>query len=385
MKLQDGAFKYLHPEDYEKITKELEKRLNENKEYLKRTKIKIDKELRKQRVAAISTVETKHLYNIYKKIQEKKITMDQIKDLFSLKIITKNKIDCYKALGIINTVYKLIPKTFKDYIAIPRNNMYQAIHEIIIGERGVVVEAQICSYDMNILAKYGITNYFRYIKQIDKNKEEMVFKSKLSGIHDTLELKQLTKDPNEFLNTLRAELFDDEVYVFTPKGDIQVLPRDSTVIDFAYHIHTQIGRHIKSCKINSVEMPITTKLKSGRIVEIITSNQECIPKREWLDIVKTAKAKREIIELLNENQGKEKSKYNIEIIAEDKMNLVLDVTKIFAKIRLNILALNTLVENEEIRIQTVMETRKAQKIEKLKEELANIKEIKKVEIKKEEE
>ena len=386
MKLQDESFKYLYPEDYKKITKELEERFNENKERLEKTKERIDKELKKERIVAISEIETKHLYNIYKKIKEKNITMDQIKDLFSLKIITKNKKDCYKALGTLNTLYKLIPKTFKDYIAIPRNNMYQAIHEIIIGERGTIVEAQICSYDMNVLSKYGITNYFRYIKQMDKERGVIELQRMLSGIHDTLELKQITKDPNEFLNTLRTELFDDEVYVFTPKGDVKVLPKDSTVIDFAYNIHTEIGMHIKKCKINSVEMPITTKLRSGQIVEIITSNHECIPKKDWLESVKTAKAKRKLIELLNENPGKEKIKYSVDILADEKLNLILDITKIFTKIRLNILELNTeVLENGKIQIKIVLETRKVEKTERLKEELLELKEIKKIEIKEKEE
>ncbi len=384
MKLQDGSFKYLYPKNYEKITKELEERYEANKERLMQTKEKIDKILKKERIIAISEIETKHLYNIYKKIKEKNITMDQIKDLFALKIVTKGKKDCYKALGAINAVYKLIPRTFKDYIALPRNNMYQAIHEIIIGEGGTILEAQICSYDMNVLSKYGITNYFRYIKQTDR--EETELQSVLSGIHDTLELKQLTKDPNEFLNTLRTELFDDEVYVFTPKGDVKVLPKDSTVLDFAYHIHTDIGRHIKGCKINSVEMPITTKLRSGGIVEIITSDHECIPRKDWLESVKTAKAKREIIELLNENPGKEKKKYSVEILSKDKVNLVLDITKSFTKTRINILALNTVIlDNGEVRVDTVMETRKKDKLDKLKEELSKIKEIKTITITEKEE
>ena len=384
MKLQDGSFKYLYPEEYKEITEELDRKISENRTNLEKTKEKIDKELKKERIAAITTIETKHLYNIFKKIREKNITIDQIKDLFSLKIITKNKKDCYKTMGIINSIYRMIPKTFKDYIAIPRNNVYKAIHEIIIGERGVIVEVQICSYDMNIVSKYGITNYFRYIKNDNKVIEEKEIKNNLSGIHDTLELKQFIEDPNEFLNALRLELFDDEVYIFTPKGDVEVLPKGSTVLDFAFHIHTDIGRHIKTCKINSVSMPITTKLKSGTIVDIITSEEECIPKKEWLNTIKTSKAKREIIEMLNESKEEEKTKYLVEIIAEDKSNLVLEVTTIFTQIRLNIISLNTsTLDNNKIRIETVMETRKIKKIEKLREELSKIKEVEQIKIEEE--
>ena len=382
MKLQDRAFKYLYPEEYNSITEKLDKKVKENMEYLKKTKARIDKEFKRQRVTAISTIEIKHLYNIYKKMQEKHITMDQIKDLFAIKIIARSKPDCYKMLGIINTICKMIPKTFKDYIAIPRNNMYQAIHEIIMGEKGVIVEVQICTYEMNVLSKYGITNYFRYIKQDtkNKNKENIDYKKKLEGIHDSLEFKELTKDSNEFLNTLKTELFDDEVYIFTPKGDVKVLPKGACVIDYAYQIHTEIGHRIKSCKINSVQMPITTKLQTGTIVEIITAPKEVTPKKEWLNSVKTAKAKTEIIELLNKYQGKEKSKYLVKIFANDKVNLVLDITKAFTHIKLNILSLNTEISDDEVRIDIVMETRQISKIENIKEDLQKIKEVKKVEV-----
>ncbi len=380
MKLQDESFKYLYPEKYEEITKNLNKKLSENMKYLQATKEKVDKELKKQRIPAISAIEPKHLYNIYRKMEEKNITIEQIKDLFALKIITKNKKDCYKTLGVINTIFRLIPKTFRDYIAAPRNNLYQAIQEIVLGEKGVMVEIQICSYDMNVVSKYGITNYFRYLKQPSKEVEKLDLLNNLSGIHDSLELKQITQDPNEFLNTLKSELFDDEIYIFTPKGDVEVLPEGSTVIDFAYHIHTDIGRHIKGCKINSINMPITTKLRNGTIVEVISSEKETVPKKEWLDIVKTAKAKREIIELLNENQGEEKTQYLVEIFAEDRVNLVLEITKIFTSIRLNILSLNTIITEDQVKIDTVMETRKIKKVEKLKEELYKIKGVKDIKI-----
>ncbi len=379
MKLQDNSFQYLHPESYKKITKELEKKIEDNKEYLDRTKLRIEKELKKERIAAIISVETKHLYNIYKKMKQKNCSMDQLKDLFSIKIITKNKRDCYKVLGLINNKFTMIPKTFVDYIAVPRNNMYQAIHEIIIGERGVIVEAQICSYEMNIISKYGITSYYRHLKT-NKSHEENEFLNKLAGVHETLELNNLTGDPNVFLNTLKDELFDDEVYVFTPKGNIIALPKGSTALDFAYYIHTNMGRQITGCKINSVNMPITTKLKNGNIVEILAGNSDCMPNREWLDCVKTAKARREIISLLKEYEGKEKNKYLVKVEAKDKINLVLDITKIFAIHKLNILVFNTDINNDDVKIEIVVETRKVEKIETVKEKLLEIPEIEDIKI-----
>ena len=382
MKLQDESFKYLYAEDYKKIVKELERKKKENNERLNKSKEIIEKELKKQRIPAILNIETKHLYNIYTKIKEKKITIDQIQDLFALKIITKNKKDCYRILGIINTIYKLLPETFKDYIAIPRNNKYQAIHEIISGEKGVIVEVQICTYDMNKIAKYGIANYFPYLKNENINQEEKEFKDKLEGVYNSLELKQIVSDPKEFLNTLKTELFDDEVYIFTPKGDIEVLPKGAIAIDFAYHISEETGRHIKECKINSISMPITTKLKNGNIVEIITSKEECIPKKEWLENIKTAKAKSQVIKQLSKNELLEKEKYLVEIIAEDRDNLILEITQIFAQNRLNIVAVNTGVKDSKEKINITMETRKLDKIEKLKQQLSEIKNIDKITIEK---
>ena len=267
-KLQDGAFKYLHPEDYRKIKKEIEKNLNKNKMLLEKTRNRIISELRRQRILANVKIETKHLFNIYKKMRDKNINIGEIKDLFVIKIITKGKAECYRILGILNTIYSIIPGTFKDYIAMPRNNMYQAIHEILLGENGVVFETKICSYIMNKIDKYGITNYFSYMMYDKaKNKEEM-FEKNLSGIKDILEVEHLIENPKGFLETLKDEILDDEVYVFTPAGDIKVLPKNSTAIDFAYGIHQEIGDHIKRCIINSIPMPFITKLKNGDIVEI---------------------------------------------------------------------------------------------------------------------
>ena len=224
--------------------------------------------------------------------------MDEIKDLFAIKIITKQKQECYMILGIINTLYNLIPGTFKDYIATPRNNMYEAIHEIILGEKGVELEVQICSYTMNKIAKYGIINYLSYIK-----KEEMNFKKNLSGIHYSLELKKILEDPKEFLATLKSELLEDEIYIFTPKGDIKVLPKGATAIDFAYSIHDEVGNHMIGCKINSIDMPLVTKLQNGNIVEIITSELKTVPEEEWTEVIKTAKAKNQILKLLQTKKG----------------------------------------------------------------------------------
>lgn len=365
--LEDGAFKYLYPDDYKNIIIELEEKKKQKQELLEKTKEKIKQELKRQRITAIVKIETKHLYNIYKKINEKKIGMDEIKDLFAIKIITKQKQECYMILGIINTLYNLIPGTFKDYIATPRNNMYEAIHEIILGEKGVELEVQICSYTMNKIAKYGIINYLSYIK-----KEEMNFKKNLSGIHYSLELKKILEDPKEFLATLKSELLEDEIYIFTPKGDIKVLPKGATAIDFAYSIHDEVGNHMIGCKINSIDMPLVTKLKNGNIVEIITSELKTVPEEEWIEVIKTAKAKNQILKLLQTKKEEEKKSIKIEILAFDRKNLALEITNVFMKNGINIKELQTEVTNNKAKINIVAEIRRMEQVDKLSEELMEI-------------
>ena len=365
--LEDGAFKYLYPDDYKNIIIELEEKKKQKQELLEKTKEKIKQELKRQKITAIVKIETKHLYNIYKKMNEKKIGMDEIKDLFAIKIITKQKQECYMILGIINTLYNLIPGKFKDYIATPRNNMYEAIHEIILGEKGVELEVQICSYTMNKIAKYGIINYLPYIK-----KEEMDFKKNLSGIHYSLELKKILEDPKEFLATLKSELLEDEIYIFTPKGDIKVLPKGATAIDFAYSIHDEVGNHMVGCKINSIDMPLVTKLQNGNIVEIITSELKTVPEEEWIEVIKTAKAKNQILKLLQTKKEEEKKSIKIEILAFDRKNLALEITNVFMKNGINIKELQTEVINNKAKINIVAEIKRMEQVDKLLEELMEI-------------
>ena len=381
-KLQDGAFKYLHPEDYRKIKKEIEQSLNKNKMLLEKTRNRIISELRRQRILANVKIETKHLFNIYKKMRDKNINIGEIKDLFVIKIITKGKAECYRILGILNTIYSIIPGTFKDYIAMPRNNMYQAIHEILLGENGVVFETKICSYIMNKIDKYGITNYFSYMMYDKaKNKEEM-FEKNLSGIKDILEVEHLIENPKGFLETLKDEILDDEVYVFTPAGDIKVLPKNSTAIDFAYGIHQEIGDHIKRCIINSIPMPFITKLKNGDIVEIEVGKNKTNFQEEWLKDVKTAKAKTRIVKLLNKNKPKENEEKIFEILAKDRKNLVLEIANTFTKNKINIESLEADVKDEKARIKLTVEKKAKIDLKQIIEKLQKIEDVKKVSLEK---
>ena len=379
MKLEDGAFKFLYPREYKDITNKLIEQINKVKQLLYMTKGEIKTHLKKNKIVSSVKIETKNIYNIYKKIKQKRVDIEGIKDLFSIKIITNKKQNCYKILGVINSLYNLIPGTFKDYIAIPRNNMYQAIHEVIVGEKGVIIEIKICSYAMDKIAKYGIANFFPYVQKGKiENKQELEFKNKLYGIHDSLEFKNIIKDPKEFLNTLKSELLDDEVYLFTPKGDIKVLPRGATAIDFAYLIHEQIGKHIVGCKINSMEMPVITKLNNGDIVEILTSGESIKAKYEWLEIVKTAKAKSNILKQLKKEKQEAKKTKEIEILALDRKDLVLEITNIFTKNNINIQSVHTnLIENK-LKINILIQITENENLKKIINEIILLNNIIKV-------
>ena len=379
--LEEGCFKILYPEEYEQLRYEVQKRRNEKNEFLEKTRRRLEMELRRQRIPAIISIETKHLYNVYKKMKEKNLTLDEIKDLFAIKILVKNKQTCYLVMGVVNTLYALMPGTFKDYIAVPRMNMYQAIHGILLGEKGVVFEAQICSYDMNKISKYGITAYFSYMKNSYKyDQKESIFKEKLAGIQNSLELEKQVNDPKEFLNTLKAELFEDEVYVYTPKGMIKVLPKGSTAIDFAYSVNEEIGNHMVGCKINSITMPVITPLKTGNIVEIITSEKELMPNENWLEHIKTAKAKNELIKHMNQmEQNQNKRDVTIEIEIEDRDGIALDITECINNTNTNVLSLKSDMDGAGRGTLTlVMEVESKEKLELIKTSISKVKNVENV-------
>lgn len=353
VKLEDGAFKYLYPEDYINIKDRVNKKITNNDELLKKTKYKIEIELKKQRIYQNVVIDTKSLYCVYKNITENDINFDEIKDLFRIKIITNRKQDCYKILGIINKMYFFLPGSFKDFIATPKNNKYQAIEEIVIGENGIIFELEICTFIMDKIDKYGITAYFPYFNYYGEKEDKINFKENLSGIYDSLELEKIIENPKGFLKTLKDEILDDEIYVFTPKGDIKVLPKDSTAIDFAYSIHTNIGNHINRCIVNSISMPFITKLKTGNIVEIETGDKETNFQEEWLKEVKTAKAKTNIMKILNKNKDKNIRTKTFKIVAKDRDNLALDITNVFSKNKVNIENLEAEVDKEKAYIKVI--------------------------------
>ena len=297
--LEDLSFKYLNPEDYKEIVDGLNKKRDERLKFINKIISDIQLELKRRKIDAEVTGRAKHLYSIYRKMKRDNKTLDQIYDLFALRILVKNVKDCYAALGVVHEMYNPMPGRFKDYISVPKPNMYQSIHTTLLGEKGTPFEVQIRTYEMHRVAEFGIAAHWAYkeasySKKGKQNVKVSAEQDKLSWLRETLEWQKELRDPDEFLKTLKTELFEDEVYVFTPKGKIEVLPRDATPIDFAYAIHEEIGHHMCGCKINSKMMPIVTKLKNGDIVEILTNDSQKGPSRDWLKFIKTTKAKSKI-------------------------------------------------------------------------------------------
>jgi len=263
--LEDLAFKYLEPEEYREIVEGLDEKREERLKFIERIQKQIRLELKLQRIDAQITGRAKHIYSIYRKMQRDNIGLDQVYDLHALRIIVNSVKDCYAALGVVHDLYNPMPGRFKDYIALPKVNMYQSLHTTLIGPKGIPFEVQLRTWDMHRIAEFGIAAHWAY-KEANRTKKTTikVQEDKLSWLRETLEWQKDMQDPEEFLNTLKTELFEDEVYVFTRNGDIKVLPKGATPIDFAYNIHTDIGNKMTGAKINGKMMPIITKLKSRR-------------------------------------------------------------------------------------------------------------------------
>ena len=317
--LEDLAFKYLYPEEYHELVEGINKKREERLKFIEKIMDDIRVQLKKQKIEAEVTGRAKHLYSIYRKMKRDNKTLDQIYDLFALRILVTSVKDCYAALGVVHDLYSPMPGRFKDYIAVPKPNMYQSIHTTLLGEKGTPFEVQIRTWEMHRIAEFGIAAHWAYkeASYFGKKQAVKVEEDKLAWLRETLEWQKDMQDPQEFLETLKTELFEDEVYVFTPKGAIKVLPSGSTPIDFAYNIHAEIGHHMTGCKINSKMMPILTPLKTGDIVEIITSDNSKGPSRDWLKFVKSSSAKNKIKSWFKKEQKAENIEKGKDLIEKE--------------------------------------------------------------------
>jgi len=298
--LEDLSFKYLEPEKFEDLTIRLEKSKESRNKMISNAIDIVCKELDKFSINCRVFGRPKHLYSIYQKMLRKGVFFDQIFDQMGVRIITKSIRDCYAALGVIHSLWKPVPGEFDDYIAMPKPNMYQSLHTVVIGPTVQPLEFQIRTEEMNKTAEEGIAAHWRYK---EKEKLDNKYNEKLNWLRHLMEYIQELKDPNEILHMMKIDLFQDEIFVFTPKGEVKGLPKDATPVDFAYTIHTDIGNHCIGAKVNSKMVPLNHKLKTGDVIEILTSPSHK-PSRDWLKFVKSSRAIQRIKHWLKVEEAK---------------------------------------------------------------------------------
>lgn len=293
--LEDLSFRYLHEEEYYQLVKEISEKRVERESYISEIISDLNRKLEASGIDSDIDGRPKHFYSIYRKMVNKNKSIDQIFDLTAIRILVNSVKDCYGVLGIVHTIYKPIPGRFKDYIAMPKPNMYQSLHTTVIGPQGKTFEIQIRTFDMHKTAEYGIAAHWKY-KEGDNSVENgnKGFEQKLVWLRDMLEWQKETSDAEEFMEGFKIDLFSDEIFVFTPRGVVINLASGSTPIDFAYRIHTDVGNKCIGAKVNGKIVPLDYKLKTGDIAEIITSQSAKGPNMSWLNIAVTNQAKSKI-------------------------------------------------------------------------------------------
>jgi GTP pyrophosphokinase len=297
--LEDLAFRYTDPVTYEQISAAVEARRIEGEQFLRGVEDTLVEQLRENNIEARVEWRIKRIYSIAQKIERSKVSFDQVYDLLAIRVITEDVAACYAVFGLIHTLWRPVPGRIKDFIAIPRANRYQSLHTTVMGTGGHQFEVQIRTEEMHRIAEEGIAAHWKYKSggsAVTARDEE-----RLNWIRQLVEWQKEMTDPNEFLSSLKMDLYPDEVYTFTPKGKVVVVPADGTPVDFAYTIHTEVGHTCVGAKVNSRMVPLRTKLRTGDIVEIVTQKDHK-PSRDWLTFVKSPRARNKIKHWLNEDQ-----------------------------------------------------------------------------------
>jgi len=295
--LEDLAFQYVDPIAFNQVKEGIESRRKEGEAFLADVQKTIEQKLREHNIQARVETRIKRMYSIWQKLQRQRITVDQIYDMLALRIITQSEVDCYAVLGILHGLWRPVPGRIKDFIALPRNTFYKSLHTTVISEKGHPFEVQIRTEEMHKMAEEGIAAHWKYKDGPVSARDEQ----RLAWLRQVVEWQTDMKSSDEFLATLKIDLYPEEVYTFTPKGKIVVLPRDATPIDFAYTVHTEVGHTCVGAKVNGRIVPLRYKLRSGDIVEILTQPGHN-PSRDWLQLAKSSRARQKIKHWLNIHQ-----------------------------------------------------------------------------------
>jgi len=297
--LEDAAFPFAYPKEYEEITNIINTRKEPYEKYLEEIKVDLSEELAKNKIKFHEIdYRVKHKYSLWKKLQKYEMDIEKIYDIVALRVVLENVEDCYRVLGIVHSIWKPLPGRIKDFIAFPKPNGYRSLHTTILTGSGGVAEIQIRTQEMHAEAAYGIAAHFAYKETGEK--KPTYDKSKFKWIEELKDFKYAPEEPKKFIEHLKMDFFNDRIFIFTPKGDVVDLPENSTPIDFAYSIHSDIGNHISGARVNGKMIQITSPLKNGDIVEI-TDKPDAHPSSKWLEFVKTAIAKKHIKSYLEKN------------------------------------------------------------------------------------
>ena len=341
--LEDLALKHLRPEIYAQLKQDVAQKKKHREKYTNDVISRMSKALAEEGIDAEVSGRPKHFYSIFRKMENQSLDFDQVYDLVAFRIVVDTMRECYEAMGVVHAKWRPVPGRFKDYIALAKPNLYQSLHTAVIGPNAQRIEIQIRTHEMHRVAEEGIASHWRYKKGQDLQVTDM---QRFAWLRQLLEWQQNLSDPQEFLHSIKEDLFPDEVYVFTPNGDVQSFPKGATVVDFAYRIHSDIGQHCSGARVNGRLVPFKYILRSGDTVEIITT-QEQTPSRDWLKVVKTPRAKSRIRAWMASQQRERSVALGREILEGDFNRHELDYQDLQARGTIDALAKELGVKNEE--------------------------------------
>jgi GTP pyrophosphokinase len=323
--LEDNALRFLHPEVYYQLKRSVAKKKAEREKYTREVISVLSKKLAEAEVEAEVSGRPKHFFSIYQKMQAQNLLYDQIYDLVAFRVLVDSPRECYEALGVVHASWKPVPGRFKDYIALPKGNGYQSLHTTVIGPYGERIEIQIRTREMHRVAEYGVAAHWRYKQPGTAGGIDDA--ERFGWLRQMLEFQQNVQDPQEFLRSVKEDLFTEDVFVFTPKGDLLNFPVGATVIDFAYRIHSEVGQHCAGARVNGKIVPLRYQLQSGDTVEIVTTHAQA-PSKDWLKLVKTSRAKARIRAYVKAQQANRSIAVGREILERDLARHQLDLARL---------------------------------------------------------